>query len=135
MALEYTIRQLMAEFDVTARTLRHYEEIGLLQPARRGTARSFSGRDRARLKVALRSKRVGFTLQEIRELFELYDSAGADAPQLERFVDKLERKRAALEQQREDLDIVLNEIRFFTEQCRRMLHGDAGVKPRPAALR
>lgn len=135
MALEYTIRQLMDEFDVTARTLRHYEEIGLLQPTRRGTARSFSGRDRARLKVALRSKRVGFTLQEIRELFELYDSAGADAPQLERFVDKLERKRTALEQQREDLDIVLNEIRFFSEQCRRMLHGDAGVKPRATALR
>jgi DNA-binding transcriptional MerR regulator len=132
MALGYTIRQLMDEFGVTARTLRHYEQVGLLQPARHGTARSFSARDRARLKVALRSKRLGFTLQEIRELFELYDTAGAEPHQLEAFVAKLDRKRAVLEQQREDLDIMLNEIRFFTEHCRRMLQRDAGGQPDPA---
>lgn len=135
MALQYTIRQLMDEFGVTARTLRHYEELGLLQPARHGTVRSYSARDRARLKVALRSKRLGFTLQEIRELFELYDTAGAEGQRLETFVARLDRKRAVLEQQREDLDIMLNEIRFFTEHCRRMLQREAGVTSRPAALR
>ncbi|MGE5525672.1 MAG: MerR family transcriptional regulator [Rhodospirillaceae bacterium] len=135
MGPQYTIRQLMDEFGVTARTLRHYEQLGLLQPSRRGMVRSFSGRDRARLKLALRSKRLGFTLQEIRELFELYDAAGGQAPQLEALVAKLDRKRTALEQQREDLDIMLNEIRFFTEQCRRMLQGDSGVKLKVPELR
>lgn len=125
----------MDEFGVTARTLRHYEDIGLVQPARHGTSRRYSGRDRARLKVALRSKRLGFTLDEIRELFELYDTAGAEAHQLAAFVEKLERKRTVLEQQRDDLEIMLNEILFFTEQCRRMLRGDIGVKLKPAALR
>jgi DNA-binding transcriptional MerR regulator len=128
MAPHYTIRQLVDEFGVTARTLRHYEDMGLVQPARHGTSRRYSGRDRARLKVALRSKRLGFTLEEIRELFELYDTAGAESRQLGAFVEKLERKRAVLEQQRDDLEIMLNEIRFFTDQCRRMLQGDAGVR-------
>lgn len=124
----------MNEFAVTARTVRHYEDIGLLHPVRNGTARSFSARDRARLRVALRSRRLGFTLQEIRELFELYDTAGNQASQLEAFIAKLDRKRATLEQQREDLDIMLNEIRFFTDHCRRMLHGDGGVKLKLSAL-
>jgi DNA-binding transcriptional MerR regulator len=128
MAPHYTIRQLVDEFGVTARTLRHYEDIGLVQPARHGTSRRYSGRDRARLKVALRSKRLGFTLEEIRELFELYDTAGAESHQLGAFVEKLERKRTVLEQQRDDLEIMLNEIRFFTDQCRRMLRGDVGVR-------
>jgi DNA-binding transcriptional MerR regulator len=128
MAPHYTIRQLVDEFGVTARTLRHYEDMGLVQPARHGTSRRYSGRDRARLKVALRSKRLGFTLEEIRELFELYDTSGADSHQLGAFVEKLERKRAVLEQQRDDLEIMLNEIRFFTDQCRRMLQGDVGVR-------
>jgi DNA-binding transcriptional MerR regulator len=135
MDSHYTIRQLIDEFGVTARTLRHYEEVGLVRPARHGTARRYSGRDRARLKVALRSKRLGFTLEEIRELFELYDTAGAESHQLAAFVEKLERKRVVLEQQRDDLDVMLNEIRFFTEQCRRMLQGDVGVRPKPVALR
>jgi DNA-binding transcriptional MerR regulator len=128
MAPHYTIRQLVDEFGVTARTLRHYEDMGLVQPARHGTSRRYSGRDRARLKVALRSKRLGFTLEEIRELFELYDTAGAESHQLGAFVEKLERKLTVLEQQRDDLEIMLNEIRFFTDQCRRMLQGDAGVR-------
>jgi DNA-binding transcriptional MerR regulator len=135
MALHYTIRQLVNEFGVTARTLRHYEDMGLVQPARNGSARTYSGRDRARLKLALRSKRLGFSLEEIRELFELYDTAGAESQQLGTFVEKLERKRAVLEQQRADLEVMLSEIGFFTEQCRRMLQGDAGVKLKPAALR
>jgi DNA-binding transcriptional MerR regulator len=128
MQPHYTIGQLMAEFGVTARTLRHYEDVGLLQPARKGSARHYNGRDRARLKVALRSKRLGFSLEEIRELFELYDTAGAEPHQLEVFLAKLDRKRAVLEQHREDVDIMLNEIRFFADHCRRMLHGETGIR-------
>ena len=135
MAASYTIRQLAEEFGVTARTLRHYEEVGLLRPERRGSVWQYSGRDRARLKVALRSKRVGFSLDEIRELFELYDTAGAEAAQLYAFIARLERKQVALEQQREDLDVMLAEIRFFTEHCRRVLQGEGGPRLKPHTLR
>ena len=122
--MAWSIAEVARMSGVTARTLRHYEDVGLLQPERRGSVRLYSGRDRARLKVALRSKRVGFSLEEIRELFELYDNAGAEAAHLDTFVARLERKQVALEQQREDLDVMLAEIRFFTEHCRRLLQGD-----------
>jgi len=130
----YTIRQLMDEFGVTARTLRHYEDLGLLRPARVGLSRVFSGRDRARLKVALRGKRLGYTLQEIGELFQLYDGACAEPAQLHVFLAKLERKRAALEEQRADVETMLTEIEFFSHHCRRMLQGNAGVRIKPTNL-
>lgn len=117
----YTISELAAEFGVTTRTIRYYEDQGLLNPRREGLNRIFSHRDRVRLKLALRGKRLGFTLAEIRELFELYDIARDEKKQLEVFLDKLERRRALLEQQREDIEIMLNEINFFAEQCRRLL--------------
>ena len=129
MSVSYTIRQLADEFGVTTRTLRHYEALGLLNPARTGQARKFSARDRARLKVALRSKRLGFTLQEISDLFGLYDGAQREPQQLAEFLARLERKRLALEQQREDLEVMLNEIRFFADQCRRLLEARQGSHP------
>lgn len=122
----YTISELAAEFGVTTRTIRYYEDQGLLNPRREGLNRIFSHRDRVRLKLALRGKRLGFTLAEIRELFELYDIARDEKKQLEVFLDKLERRRALLEQQREDIEIMLNEINFFAEQCRRLLKDRAG---------
>jgi Predicted transcriptional regulators len=127
MSAGHTIRELMDEFGVTARTLRHYEELGLLHPARAGLSRIYSGRDRARLKVALRGKRLGYTLQEIGELFELYDDACADSAQLDVFLATLEKKRAALEQQRADVEAMLSEIQFFSDHCRRMLHSNVGT--------
>lgn len=132
MSATYTIRQLADEFGVTIRTLRHYEALGLLNPSRAGAARVFSGRDRARLRVALRSKRVGFTLQEIGDLFALYDGARTAPHQLREFLAKLERKRLILEQQREDLEVMLSEIGFFAEQCRRLL--EAPEAPSPASI-
>ena len=128
----FSITELAAEFGVTTRTIRHYEEQGLLTPAREGTSRIFSHRDRVRLKLALRGKRLGFSLSEIRELFELYDLAKDENRQLEVFLVKLEKRRALLEQQREDIEVMLNEINFFAGQCQRLLAGAAQPKAESA---
>jgi DNA-binding transcriptional MerR regulator len=127
MRHSHTISELAQEFGVTTRTIRYYEDQGLLSPGREGVKRVFSNRDRVRLKLALRGKRLGFSLSEIRELFELYDVSRDEQRQLEVFLAKLERRRAMLEQQREDIEIMLNEITFFANQCRRLLKdGDPG---------
>src|SRR5688500_17377227 len=121
MATTYTISDLAREFEVTTRTIRHYEHEGLLNPAREGTARIFSPRDRVRLKLALRGKRLGFSLQEIKELFDLYDVSKDEHHQLEAFLAKLEKRKAILEQQREDIEVMLREVEFFAAQCRKVL--------------
>jgi DNA-binding transcriptional MerR regulator len=130
----FSITELAREFGVTTRTIRHYEEQGLLNPTREGTSRIFGHRDRVRLKLALRGKRLGFSLGEIRELFELYDLAKDEKKQLEIFLTKLERRRALLQQQREDIEVMLNEINFFSGQCRRLLagHPDSETSETPA---
>ena len=125
MTATYKIAELAREFGVTTRTIRHYEEQGLLNPGRQGVNRVFSSRDRVRLKLALRGKRLGFSLQEIKELFELYDMARDERRQLEAFLDKLEKRKALLEQQREDIEVLLDEVNFFATQCRRLLEQDA----------
>lgn len=132
MSKTYTISDLAREFGVTTRTLRHYEDQGLVTPTRDGINRIFSHRDRVRLKLALRGKRLGFSLSEIRELFELYDLSNDDRRQLEEFAVKLDRRRAQLEQQREDVEIMLNEINFFAKQCQRLLTESGRDKPAAA---
>ena len=129
----FTISELATEFGVTTRTIRFYEDQGLLSPKREGTSRIFSNRDRVRLKLALRGKRLGFPLAEIRELFELYDVSRDERKQLEEFLVRLEGRRAHLEQQREDIEVMLNEINFFANQCRRLLKGRAGEPGNNAA--
>lgn len=124
MATTFTISELAREFGVTTRTIRFYEDEGLLSPRREGTNRIFSQRDRVRLKLALRGKRLGFSLAEIRELFELYDISRDEHKQLEEFLARLERRRAHLEQQREDIELMLREIDFFANQCRRLLRSE-----------
>ena len=124
MTTTFTISELAREFEVTTRTIRFYEDQGLLSPKREGTNRVFSPRDRVRLKLALRGKRLGFPLAEIRELFELYDVSRGEHQQLEEFLTRLERRRADLEQQREDIEVMLREIDFFANQCRRLLRGE-----------
>jgi DNA-binding transcriptional MerR regulator len=121
MAATYTISDLAREFEVTTRTIRHYEHEGLLNPTRQGTARIFSARDRIRLKLALRGKRLGFSLLEIKELFDLYDVSKDEHHQLDAFLAKLEKRRALLEQQREDIEVMLREVEFFAAQCRKVL--------------
>jgi len=125
MSGNYTISDLAKEFGITTRAIRYYEDQGLLRPAREGVTRVFSNRDRVRLKLALRAKRLGFSLAEIRELFELYDVSRNEPQQLRAFLSKLERRRALLEQQREDIEVMLNEIAFFAAQCRRLLGEEA----------
>ena len=132
MKQTYTIRELAEEFSVTTRTIRHYEDEGLLSPAREGVNRVFTARDRVRLKLALRGKRLGFSLGDIRELFELYDTA-SEKKQMSEFRARLDKRRAQLEQQREDIEVMLNEINFFTNQCRRvMTNGDKDHTPATA---
>jgi DNA-binding transcriptional MerR regulator len=125
MSNTYKISELAKEFGVTPRTIRYYEDQGLLNPAREGLNRVFTSRDRVRLKLALRGKRLGFSLGEIRELFALYDISRDEQRQLEEFLARLERRRALLEQQREDVEVMLNEISFFAGQCRRLLKKDS----------
>jgi DNA-binding transcriptional MerR regulator len=131
MSATHTITELAKEFDITTRTIRHYEDEGLLSPRREGQNRLFSQRDRVRLKLALRGKRLGFTLAEIRELFDLYDLARDEKRQLEQFLAKLEKRRTSLEQQREDIEVMLNEITFFESQCRKLLADNASQQTTP----
>lgn len=134
MSATFTISELAREFGVTTRTIRFYEDQGLLSPRREGMNRVFTPRDRVRLKLALRGKRLGFSLAEIRELFELYDVSRDERKQIEDFLAKLERRRALLEQQREDIEVMLNEIDFFANQCRRLLKDKPGSEDtKPAA--
>jgi DNA-binding transcriptional MerR regulator len=128
----HTITDLAKEFGITTRTIRHYEDEGLLSPRRDGLNRLFSHRDRVRLKLALRGKRLGFTLAEIRELFDLYDLARDESRQLQEFLTKLEKRRALLVQQREDIEVMLNEITFFESQCRKLLAEQASRRPAAA---
>ena len=132
MTTTYTITDLSKEFGVTTRTIRHYEDEGLLSPRREGTNRLFANRDRVRLKLALRGKRLGFSLAEIRELFDLYDLAHDEKRQLQEFLTKLEKRRAMIEQQREDMEVMLNELAFFENQCRKLLAKNRSADQQPA---
>jgi len=94
----WTITQLAEEHGVTLRTLRHYEEVGLLHPERRGTSRVFHQRDRVRLQLILRGKRLGFTLPEIRTIVDMYDDQPGEAGQLRYLLEQIEVRRAELDE-------------------------------------
>ena len=135
----YTITELAREFDITPRAIRFYEDQGLLTPKREGAGgrtRVYSARERTRLKLTLRGKRLGLTLSEIKSLVDMYESPKDSAAQLNRFLLVLAQHREMLEQQREDLDVTLAEIEAHEAQCRRMLEAGAGKPVRkPAAKR
>jgi len=117
----FTITELAQEFDVTPRAIRFYEDMGLLEPARAGRNRVYSGRDRTRLKLTLRGKRLGFSLQEIKQLVDMYDSQASAAPQLRAFLAILAQHRDQLEQQRHDIEVTLAEIQQHEKRCRALL--------------
>lgn len=120
----YTITELSREFDVTARAIRFYEDHGILEPARAGAGglkRVYSARDRTRLKLTLRGKRLGLTLAQVRELIDMYESPKDAAAQAKRFLKILEQHRGSLEQQREDIEVTLGEIAQHEAECRRLL--------------
>jgi DNA-binding transcriptional MerR regulator len=116
----YTIAELAREFELTPRAIRYYEDQGLITPARAGVQRVYTKRDRTRLKLTLRGKRLGLSLAEIRELIDMYDSA-PESSQLARLLEVLARQRAKLAQQREDIEAVLGELDTFEAQCRTLL--------------
>jgi len=117
----YSIGELAREFDVTPRAIRFYEAEGLLAPRREGQRRIYAPRDRTRLKLTLRGKRLGLTLSEIRALIDMYEPGADQRPQLERFLEVLETHRAALARQREDIDVQLAEIAAFEKRVRNQL--------------
>jgi len=134
----YTITELAREFDITPRAIRFYEDQGLLAPSREGASgrtRVYGARDRTRLKLTLRGKRLGLTLSEIKGLVDMYESPKDSAAQLHRFLDVLERHREALLQQREDIEISLAEISAHEAHCRSMLAAEPIPKKASARRR
>lgn len=117
----WTISDLSKEFDITPRTIRFYEDHGILNPAREGNKRIYVSRDRTRLKLALRGKRMGFTLAAIRELVDMYEGPRDTVPQLKHYLSVLREQRANLEQQRMDLEETLTEIVQQQKQCEALL--------------
>ena len=118
---EFSIGDLAREFDVTPRAIRFYEDQGLLTPRRDGQRRVYTARDRTRLKLTLRGKRLGLTLSEIRELLDMYEPGRDERPQLERFLAALESHKTSLEQQRADIEAQLSEIAAFEKRIRKRL--------------
>jgi DNA-binding transcriptional MerR regulator len=117
----YSISDLAQEFALTTRAIRFYEDEGLLAPRREGRTRIYGERERTRIKLILRGKRLGLALSEIRELFDIYAATGNERPQLAKFLRMLADRRAMLHQQREDIDAVLAEIAILERDCRRRL--------------
>lgn len=122
----YSIAELSREFDVTPRTLRFYEDKGLLSPARRGTTRIYSDRDRTRLKLALRGTRLGFSLEECREIIDMYDpSRRLNARQLLRLCAKVREHRNALLAKMRDIEATLSAMDEVEQKCLDALLADA----------
>ena len=117
----YSISDLSREFDVTTRAIRFYEDAGLLSPNREGRKRYYTVRDRTRLKLLLRGKRLGFSLNEIGEMFRLYDAEPGEVARLNHILDKIDEKMQLLERQMEDVQIVMQELQEFRQQCRKRL--------------
>ena len=114
----WTIADLADEFSVTLRTIRHYEDLGLLSPERRGTVRVFHNRDRVRLALILRGRRLGFSLDEIATIVNMYDEQPGEEGQLRYLLEQIERRRSDLEQRRRDIDETLAELDEVEQRCR-----------------
>lgn len=120
-ASTYTIGELAREFDLTTRAIRFYEDCGLISPQRSGRNRVYTARDRTRLKLTLRGKRLGLTLAEVKEIVDMYESPRDTLPQLKRFLVVLAAHRQQLEQQMADLNATLDEVRAHEKEARRLL--------------
>ena len=121
MSSTFTIGELAREFDLTTRAIRFYEDCGLITPQRVGRNRVYTARDRTRLKLTLRGKRLGLTLAEVKELVDMYESPRDTLPQLKKFLVVLAAHRAQLEQQMADLNVTLDEVRAHEKEARRLL--------------
>lgn len=120
----YTIGDLAREFDLTTRAIRFYEDMGLIEPARTGPGgrvRQYSARDRTRLKLTLRAKRLGLSLTEAKDIIDMYDSPRDTAPQLEKFLLVLADHKRQLEEQMADLQANLDEVKLHEKQAKALL--------------
>ncbi|MFM2588098.1 MerR family transcriptional regulator [Vibrio sp. TBV020] len=117
---KYKISDLAKEFDITTRSIRFYEDEGLIQPERKGSMRIYNRRDKTRLKLILRGKRLGFSLAEIRELFELYDTHQGET-QLTEMLKIIDEKEALLMRQMEDIESMLDDLKVARTRCEQAL--------------
>jgi len=113
----YSIRDLASEFGITTRTIRFYEEKGYLNPKREGTRRVYSAPDRTSLRLILRGKRLGLTLDETAELIKMYGSPGGNRNQLKKFIVRIGEKRAELESKQKDLKVMMNDLQSVEDKC------------------
>jgi len=113
----YSISDLASEFDITTRTIRFYEEKGYLNPKREGTRRIYSTPDRTSLRLILRGKRLGLSLEETADLIKMYGSPHGNRKQLEKFILRIADKRAELERKRRDLDLMINDLLGVEDKC------------------
>ena len=126
MTESYGIAELAREFDITTRTVRFYEDKGLLSPERDGQRRIYGPRDRVRLKLIMRGKRLGLSLEEIGELMDLYDADPSEVTQLTRFIDVIRARKSALEVQKQDIEDSLAEMTRIEKQCADLLQQKQG---------
>ena len=142
MAITYSISDLAQEFDLTTRAIRFYEDLGLLQPERTGPAgrnRIYSGRDRTRLKLTLRAKRLGLSLTEAKDIIDMYDSPRDTGLQLEKFLQVLAQHKKQLEEQMADLQANLDELKVHQREAKALLAKSKSkipqaAPPAPAAM-
>ena len=120
-SLSYSISDLSKEFDITTRSIRFYEDQGLLSPTRKGQTRIYNQRDKVRLKLILRGKRLGFSLAETGRLFELYDVDKTSAKQLNSIMTLILKKKESLKQQLDDINEVFTELNDLEDNCKKIL--------------
>ncbi|MBK6871763.1 MAG: MerR family DNA-binding transcriptional regulator [Kineosporiaceae bacterium] len=126
----WSIAQVAEEFGITHRTIRFYEDRGLIAPERRGTQRLFHPRDRVRLALVLRGKRLGFDLDQIRHIVDLYDQEVGERGQMEYLLEQIAARRAELEQRRQDIEATLAELDDVERRCRDSEIGRGLDRPR-----
>ena len=114
---DYSISQLSKEFEITTRTIRHYEDLGLLAPARRGQTRVYSPADRIRLKLILRGKRLGLSLDDSREIIDMYEPGKTNVDQLRKLIDAIQSQRHKLNQQLDDISKLLQDLNKAETDC------------------
>lgn len=117
MSKHYSISDLAAEFDITTRTIRFYEEKGLLSPTRDGNSRCYCSADRIKLKLILRGKRLGFTLEESGEIIDMYNQDQGNTEQLHALINKINVRKEHLEQQKHDIDVMLIDLAEAEKRC------------------
>jgi DNA-binding transcriptional MerR regulator len=125
MATQFTIRDLAKEFDLTTRAIRFYEDMGLLRPERLGPGgrnRVYSARERARLRLTLRAKRLGLSLMEAKDIIDMYDSPRDTVPQLEKFISVLAEHRRQLENQMREIQANLDEVKQHDKEARQLMN-------------